>query len=1396
MDFGTTYKGLDAEAKTFTITGSNLTGALTVTAPTGFSTAVTTGSLTPDASKAVSATITVTPSTSATGTFDGNILVNGGGLGTDTAKVAAKLTVKERVWTEDGADHDFGQDLLEYDETPAGYTFTVKGVHLTQQLAMIVPSGYTVEPVYINPDGEGNVNQEVTVSLYDLNPVGTLSGVVNIKGTSSNPDGVDIDLFTVTAKITPRYKIEAAEVSNGTFTWEDDAENANPTYVLAGTYIQAAAAPAAGYELDGDLDIYRTSDSETKIEHEDGRFVMPNYDVTIGGAYKVSATPAIVVSKSALDFGSVDIKSTPVAQSFNVSGANLTAGNITITLDDAIKDAYTLNATSIPVDGLLAETQITVTPKTSAAGTFDGKITVAGGGAESKTVNLSLTVNKLAANLAWSADEATAIIGEMSSLPTLTNPRNLPVTYSSTDEDVATVDANGVITLVAPGETFIIVNFAGNDTVNAIAEDDLFYTLTVQKKYTATWYVNGVAKKTQSALAGTALEEAPEAVATGDCAGLTFMGWAEAPLAVAQANAPTYTSKTEMPAADVNFYAVFATKTVEEGTEEKTASVTISDYATANSWSNGTQYSSVTLNSDVTATASSGTNTGKYYTSGNEWRFYQGESAKITIATTSGELKSIKLTYNISNTGVLLDGETQVTSGSTVSATGTSATFSVGNSGTATNGQVKFTAIEVKYEVAKSVTSYSDYLTTCPHCDEVEFVKAGEDNGNTFALKVNGVEVESVKTCNDVTIVVEETVATGYELTNIAISGVAAASYDADTKQISIPAETAAGTLTVTATFAKVNYTVTMAQEGGANATLSANQENKNYGDEITVSATAVEGYVFLGWEANKEVSFANAQALSTTFAMPASDVTITAKFTKLYTVAEAIAAIDNSGTTTGVVVEAYVSEDVTAAMAGTRTYFIQDLDENGFLTGTKFEIYNGKDVNNQNFEAEAGVIKGEKVRVFGNITYYAKDSVYEFSAGSYILSFDAGEWDHAAIYGTASKTAYEYGDAFDHSGLGVKDVYTNGWAIAVEDELTWTTDPETVTEDGTVKVKASYEYESETYASEWFDVAVTVNKHAVTFGESITVKNAGVAITSGDAFTKGTVLTVEASKNGHALTKLTAGGVDILEVKQFTVGTEDIEVVATFTAVKFYITGNEEFTGYNWEPAGVKALEDSYTFKNVPAGSHVFKLSLDGTWSNMKGFDDLTQSELIAGLYAGENGNIHFTLAEAGDVTITYTNEVFKVYGALVPQTVYLAGDLNSWSTTADAAVLSADRKSATATKTIEAETWVTFKMYVDNKWMGWNGDGVEITRSVNTASELINDGKNLWFQADVTGEYQFTWIFGYNEVVITFPAKGGADAIDNTAAEVKAVKTLENGMIIIRRGDKTYTIDGQRVR
>ncbi len=90
---------------------------------------------------------------------------------------------------------------------------------------------------------------------------------------------------------------------------------------------------------------------------------------------------------------------------------------------------------------------------------------------------------KESANIGYAAKELYAELGKNVEELTLSNPNNLPVTYTSSDETVATVAADGTLTTLALGRTTIEVQFAGDDAYYPASAS---YTLIVQEASTAT----------------------------------------------------------------------------------------------------------------------------------------------------------------------------------------------------------------------------------------------------------------------------------------------------------------------------------------------------------------------------------------------------------------------------------------------------------------------------------------------------------------------------------------------------------------------------------------------------------------------------------------------------------------------------------------------------------------------------------------------------------------------------------------------------------------------------------------------------------------------------------------------------------------------------------------------
>jgi hypothetical protein len=99
----------------------------------------------------------------------------------------------------------------------------------------------------------------------------------------------------------------------------------------------------------------------------------------------------------------------------------------------------------------------------------------------------------------------------------------------------------------------------------------------------------------------------------------------------------------------------------------------------------------------------------------------------------------------------------------------------------------------------------------------------------------------------------------------------------------------------------------------------------------------------------------------------------------------------------------------------------------------------------------------------------------------------------------------------------------------------------------------------------------------------------------------------------------------------------------------KFFITGTAELVGEGkaWNPKAIEVLEDSYAFESLAAGDYMLKITVDGSWNSVKGYDELTT--VAAGLTRGEgsdDNNICFKLTEASKVTVHYDGTYFFLTG------------------------------------------------------------------------------------------------------------------------------------------------------
>ena len=102
-------------------------------------------------------------------------------------------------------------------------------------------------------------------------------------------------------------------------------------------------------------------------------------------------------------------------------------------------------------------------------------------------------------------------------------------------------------------------------------------------------------------------------------------------------------------------------------------------------------------------------------------------------------------------------------------------------------------------------------------------------------------------------------------------------------------------------------------------------------------------------------------------------------------------------------------------------------------------------------------------------------------------------------------------------------------------------------------------------------------------------------------------------------------------------------------TPTAYYITGNEALFGANQWKADAIAMTEAegvytHTFTAVAAGVECqFKVT-NGTWDQSWGFANLTT--VPAGVTGNADGNVVFTLAEAGDVTVNFNGKDITLVG------------------------------------------------------------------------------------------------------------------------------------------------------
>lgn len=123
----------------------------------------------------------------------------------------------------------------------------------------------------------------------------------------------------------------------------------------------------------------------------------------------------------------------------------------------------------------------------------------------------------------------------------------------------------------------------------------------------------------------------------------------------------------------------------------------------------------------------------------------------------------------------------------------------------------------------------------------------------------------------------------------------------------------------------------------------------------------------------------------------------------------------------------------------------------------------------------------------------------------------------------------------------------------------------------------------------------------------------------------------------------------------------------------------------------------------------------------------------------------------------------------------------------------IAADNTTASATVTLAAGNYEFGIKELDDTdaqvawWSTTAGD--TFTRDANSVVLVKGGSKNANLTADVAGDYKFVFTYATSTLAVEFPA---AEGIFNATEAVKATKVIENGQVVIIRGDVRYNALG----
>ena len=433
-------------SKTFTVTGSNLTGNVTLT-KTDANSAYTISPTTISASAAASgATVTVTYKPTAAGTHTGSIAIASSGATSKTVSLsgtasAAAITTYTPVmsaanssyvtsssfradWTDQTSSTNVSSYTLQVNKqgssTPttttllgtingSSYTGSYKTITLSSpwggtnvkggnnavytsgssgKITFTIPSGYssnTTFSVQITTVSGTYGTGNITVKSTQISAVGhTFAKGETYTWTVTGKTGDVITIYSTDSSYSPDMSLIKVYAGNINLNASEtgDADSRTITGITNKYYTVSNLTAGATYTYK--VKALYTDGTSSSWSNEQNVTLNENAP---------AATPTLTVTPTSLNM-SAKVNGTATA-TFKVTGADLT-GNVTLSLSGA--SVFTISTSSITAANAANGVNVTVTYKPTAYGTQTATVTVASSGATSKTVSLNGTATLDKAN--------------------------------------------------------------------------------------------------------------------------------------------------------------------------------------------------------------------------------------------------------------------------------------------------------------------------------------------------------------------------------------------------------------------------------------------------------------------------------------------------------------------------------------------------------------------------------------------------------------------------------------------------------------------------------------------------------------------------------------------------------------------------------------------------------------------------------------------------------------------------------------------------------------------------------------------------------------------------------------------------------------------------------------